>query len=426
MVMTPERTTSTEHGGQEPTRSSQGDVGTYSLVCTGWMPWGTSWKRNQSMLSELSKLPMFRRAVFVNPRPLWAFHELWRGDGNLSNRMARLVKAIPHTYDRRIRICNKFHFIPFKHQFPAGARFEDWLFRSLVRWLRGTGPFILLNNHPHFFSQPLLVELMDQAALSVFDMSDDFVEYFQIEEHRRQLEENIEFCWSNSDVVFAINEHVKRKYGKHNPNAYVIPNATNYFNFDRPRYHRIPFLEAIKAKGQPILGYTGIINRVRIDYELLETVLRARQDCQFVFVGSTDTSFAPIAAKYPNVHYHRQVHYGVLPDWISYFDATIVPFQVNEHTRGNDLLKFNDYLAMGKSIVTTNTGGASKYDGLVRIASDAESFLACIEQSLRGDASEVVVRRKNEARRNSWDRRVREVESILREHLASNPPERTP
>ena len=71
------------------------------------------------------------------------------------------------------------------------------------------------------------------------------------------------------------------------------------------------------------------------------------------------------------------------------------------------------------TIVTTNTGGAMKYQGLIRIASDATTFLESIEQALQEDSSELLVKRKNEAQRNSWDHRVLEVESIFRKHLAA-------
>ena len=80
------------------------------------------------------------------------------------------------------------------------------------------------------------------------------------------------------------------------------------------------------------------------------------------------------------ISYHLPaVNYQQLPDYLNYFQVTIVPFQINDHTKGNNLLKFHDYLAMGKPVVTTNIGGAEDLKDVVRIADTPAAFLSQIE-----------------------------------------------
>ncbi|RKZ14823.1 hypothetical protein DRQ53_10565, partial [bacterium] len=221
----------------------------------------------------------------------------------------------------------------------------------------------------------------------------------------------------NSDLVFSINQHVAEKYGEFNPNTMVVQNSTNFPNFHREHYAKIPWLEQIQSRGGPILGCTGIINRVRIDYDLLERTVTSRPKWQFVFVGSADRSFLDIVARHTNLHHHRQVPYEELPDWIQYFNAAIIPFRLNEHTRGNDLLKFHDYLAMGKSIVTTNTGGAWKFGDLIHVAEDGPGFVEAIERAIQPVDEELRQQRIEMARSNSWDQRAAEIWQVLEEHL---------
>lgn len=388
-----------------------------TLVCLGELGWENSWKRNQSMVYQLARLPLFDRVVFVNPRPVWVRDELMSGRGSLFGRVRGLFRAVPRVYDHKIRTCGIVHFMPFKERFPQAGRLEDGVWLGLLRLQRGARPYVLLNNNPDFHPKSILHRLMRDAALRVFDLSDDFEEFYEDEHHRAIYRQSMAYSCENSEVVLAVNDHVQQKYAVYNPAIYVVPNATNYWNFHRNHYAKVPFIEKVRALGGPILGHTGTINRVRLDYELLEQLAQTRREWQFVFVGSADPSFLAVVDRHPNLHYHGQVAYQALPDWIHAFDVAIIPFRVNDHTLGNDLLKFNDYLAMGKSIVTTDTGGARKYDDLIMVADGAADFMACVDRALAGESDDIRQRRRDLARQNSWEDRARTVQSIFLEHL---------
>ncbi len=392
-----------------------------ALICLGEVPWDDSWKRNQSMVYELSKLALFDRVVFVNPRAVWVKDLLITGPGTFPQRLRSIIRAAPRSYGRKIRICSMFCFLPMKRHLPSAERFEEKCFASMVRYFQGNRPTVLLNNHPLFFSSQLLDELMQKAVLSVFDLSDDFVEFYRVDADRLAIGSSLHHACSHSDLVFTVNEHLKNKYAHFNSNMYVVPNATNFENFHRDAYRPVDFLEDIRARGGSILGYSGNINSIRVDYALLEALASNRLDCQYVFIGGADPSFHSIVERHPNLHHHPWVSSDRLADCIRYFDAAIIPFQVNAHTLGNDLLKFNDYLAMGKPIVTTDMGGARKYEGLLWIATDAAHFLASIDEALGESSPEIRQRRMDMAATNSWRQRALEIQDILLKHLPSDP-----
>ena len=91
----------------------------------------------------------------------------------------------------------------------------------------------------------------------------------------------------------------------------------------------------------------------------------------------------------------------------------IVPFKINDHTKGNDLLKLHDYLAMGKPVVSTDIGGADDLRDVIRIAEGPSDFRDAIEESLHNDTQQDVSKRKNVALRNSWHLRIRELEELI-------------
>ncbi|MDQ7837659.1 MAG: glycosyltransferase [Thermodesulfobacteriota bacterium] len=259
----------------------------------------------------------------------------------------------------------------------------------------------------------MLDKLLPDAVLSIFDFSDDFVELVRRQEDKKFYFHNMTKYARAADIVLTVNEHLKNKYGFLNKNIHVLKNATNYSNFDRTKFAPITFFENIKGKGQPIIGYTGWINRTRIDFGLLDFLVERRPEWQFVFIGPADDFFIERYSQYENIHIIPPVDYKELPDYINYFDVAIVPFQINEHTKGNDLLKFHDYLAMGKPIVSTKIGGAEDLKHVIGIAQRPSEFLEEIEKSLTNKTYADISKRKNVALKNSWHNRIKELEILI-------------
>jgi hypothetical protein len=103
---------------------------------------------------------------------------------------------------------------------------------------------------------------------------------------------------------------------------------------------------------------------------------------------------------------------------LQYFNVAIVPFQVNENTKGNDLLKLHDYLAMGKPVVSTNIGGAVDLKEVIRIAQTPQEFLKRIEEFLKNHCCEDdVAHRKRHGLKNSWRARIGELEVLVKRSL---------
>ena len=216
-------------------------------------------------------------------------------------------------------------------------------------------------NCPNILYPYPLDELLATSALSFFDFSDDFVEVATNKEVRDIFLINITKYAKAADTVLTVNEHLKAKYSYLNQNIHVFKNATNYYNFDRKSYRVIPFLEKLKSKGHPIIGYSGMVNEVRIDLDVIDCIATKRPDWQMVFIGPAKARLIERYTHYKNVQFMPPVDYQSLPDYIHYFDVAIVPFKINEHTRGNNLLKFHDYLAMGETSSQHECGGRNRF-----------------------------------------------------------------
>ncbi len=380
------------------------------------------WKRNQSMMAEMSKWSFIDRVIFVNPTI--SVRTLLEYKHNHSNSSLGDVPRIFLTrVDPKISVYSPITFFPCKNIFPVLDDIEQCISLKMIRHANKGKPYILFMNCPNIASPKVLDALLEHAAISFFDISDDFPALGYDSNSQDIFRKNMEKYVKASDVVLTVNEHVKDKYAHLNDRMHVIRNGTNYENFNRQNFQEISALERIKGNGHPIIGYIGMANMGRIDSDLLDYLIGEKPDWHFVFLGSAHENFIEQYAHYENVHILDPVHYQELPCYIRYFDVAFVPFRENENTKGNDLLKLHDFLAMGKPIVCREIGGAKDLEDVLHVAGTPLEFLESIEQCLalgNAENAETIARRKKVALKNSWQNRVKELEEISRGKLGDN------
>ncbi|MCD4777918.1 MAG: glycosyltransferase [Desulfobacterales bacterium] len=391
----------------------------YNIICFGFLPWNNMWGRNQSMMAEIAQFHLIHNVIFVDP--LLSIRKVFMHKSKHLNTSSHIAgKLFPSKKTSKIWEYVPLTFLPFKRRFSALEKLENRINLNIIRLINSNMPFILFINSPKNSLQYLLDELLKKADLSIFDFCDDFVEYYPSEavEARAIFSRNIEKYAKSSDIVLSINDHLRNKYSFLNKNIHVIKNGTNYYNFDRKSYKTIDFLERIKSKKKPIIGYSGNINTFRIDFSLLDFLLDQRPNWQYVFIGPAESYFTKRYLKFENVYHVPPVDYQTLPDYIRYFDVAIVPFKINEHTKGNNLLKFHDYLAMGKPIVSTDMGGANDLRDVIRIAQRPSDFLEKVEKALSPDTFRDTLKRKKVALENSWQHRIKELEELIKNSIS--------
>ena len=368
------------------------------------------------MMAEISKYDFINRLIFVNPG-ISIRSMLIRKNNNSKVTSSITGKIFPSKITPKIFVYTPMDILPNRKCLAVLKRIEIRIMLKIIRHLNKDKPYILFMNCPNISSHYILDELLKNAELSIFDFSDDFVELVVDKKNKGICRRNVIKYAKAADIVLAVNDHIKNKYAFLSSNIHVIRNATNYYNFERKSYKSIDSLERMKQYKKPIIGYSGIANLWRFDTNLLDFLLEKRPDWQFVFIGPADSFFIERYLQYKNVHHLLPVEYQSLPDYLRYFDVAIIPFIINEHTKGNDLLKLHDFLAMGKPVVSTAIGGAGDFKGVIKIAHRSIDFLGEIEKSLLDDNYDDVLERKSVALKNSWHNRVKELERLIKAGL---------
>lgn len=393
-----------------------GKEATYNIICFGFIPWSNMWKRNQSMMAEISKCDFINRLIFVNPST--SIRVIFRRrNGNRNAGSNLLSKLVSSKIAPEIFVYSPINIFPYRKYLSVLKKIENKIMLKIIRYLNNHKPYIIFMNCPNTYLHYILDELLKGAELSIFDFSDDFVELVTNEKIKESYMRNISKYAKAADIVLTVNDHIKKKYASLFSNIHVIRNATNYENFDRKSYKSIDLLEKMKSNKNPIIGYSGLANLWRFDNKLLDFLLEKRPDWQFVFIGPADSKFTERYLRHKNVHIMSPVEYQRLPDYIHYFDVAIVPFEINAHTKGNDLLKLHDFLAMGKPVVSTRIGGANDLKDVIRIAQRPSDFLNGIEKALLDDNQDDVLRRKNVAMKNSWHNRIKKLEELIKDSI---------
>ncbi|HTY36190.1 MAG TPA: glycosyltransferase [Bacteroidota bacterium] len=170
--------------------------------------------------------------------------------------------------------------------------------------------------------------------------------------------------------------------------------------------------------GKPIIGYSGVI-RYMIDLDLILQIAEQKPEWDIVMVGPVTESrsefYQQISAlkKRSNVYFVGSKPAGELPAYINAMDVCLLPYVRGEISSYYAApLKFYEYLAAGKCVVSTI--GPTEYDSDVVInAHSTADVLHAIEEALARNTGELIQKRKEIARQNSWTERIRQIDSIL-------------
>jgi teichuronic acid biosynthesis glycosyltransferase TuaC len=216
-----------------------------------------------------------------------------------------------------------------------------------------------------------------------------------------------------ANVVFAVSQPIYKDKKILNGNTYYIPHGVNYEHFANGANNDKPAL--LSGIPSPIIGFYGLISRDWVDFDLVSRIAKAHPEWSVVMIGKIDAQAKDLPAA-KNIYYLRPIAYDDLPSYGKHFDVAMIPFNINELTLCSNPLKLYEYFAMGKPVVSVDLPEIRHLDGMVRIAKDHDQFVECIETCLKGDGAEIIAKRIEFARNNSWDRKVEEILAIVEKH----------
>lgn len=266
--------------------------------------------------------------------------------------------------------------------------------------------YVFINSYNPFY--PINFPKNKKPQLTVYHCVDNIGASDYVGKHGLRLEEKM---ISDYDITVTTSKELFRLKSPFSNKIYQIPNAADIRLFDTDDKLEVP--ERMIQIDHPIVTYVGNIDP-RLDFDLLEYLAENMKDVNFVFIGPKTSSQVSGLEVFSNVHFMGKMDISEIPAYLDCSDCAIIPFRCNELTKSIYPLKVNEYLAMGKPVVSTGfSEDIRDFEDIISIASTKETFMSAIQLAIQSYDKGIVIQRKERARLNNWEARGDEFLSIM-------------
>ena len=207
-----------------------------------------------------------------------------------------------------------------------------------------------------------------------------------------------------ADVVMVTCSNLFERCRSNSEHVYMVPAVINLDQFNLANGHAADsessdgFTRASAKWPRPVIGYVGGLHKL-VDYRLLVGLAKARPGWSFVLVGARTADVEELATL-PNVRLIGQCPHAELSKFIQQFDVCVVPYLNSEITATVVPMKINEYLAMGKPVVSTSLPTVLEFNDRHRVlltsTNETETYLKAIEDALSLPLDAATVRRRRE------------------------------
>jgi len=259
--------------------------------------------------------------------------------------------------------------------------------KKVIIWLTGPNTFLLGHlNQDNFF----LYDCTDQHC----NMTDKIADK-KIKKQEREIIRKSSLTVVNSPSLY----QEKVKYSSkvfQVPAGFPLKFFLNYKKESKSKeLDNIP---------RPIIGYTGAIS-FRLDFSLLEKIIKRCSDFSFVFIGfilksrivpphqnmDKKVNFSLCWKKlqnYQNFYFLGPKPRRLLPSFIDCFDVGFIPYDIKqEFNKMSNPIKVYEYLALGKPVVSTKISSLDKFSDNIYFINSLQEFQNSLKIILKNKVS---------------------------------------
>lgn len=343
--------------------------------------------RDAHFMQEFGKHPQINKVLIVN-RPtslpeMLLLRKNWHiteGNSIYATRNMKLSQVDDKSYTVDTRVLDTWKPLIQQRKWLPSAYGNKKLVHNVESAL---STLDMRQNYALFMSAPLFVPLVKQLTPKViaFDAQDNLMKH-SLYRNVPNLLSYYDYCMKYADIITANSMETTQWFALKNDNATHIGNGVSLTFFDSTKEYMIP--DDLRNIPRPIVGYAGKMQDM-FDVTLMCKTVESMTDVSFVFIGQQlNSKWMKPLWRYPNVYYLGDKRYYLLPSYLAAFDVCIIPYRPDKQ-HGGDPIKFYEYLAMQKPIVTTDIGDVSKFRSYpnVRIANTAKQFSVDLKSLLK-------------------------------------------
>lgn len=261
-----------------------------------------------------------------------------------------LLQRTPHVQGSKLTPMRKWVYRPYESQNRRtffSKKLIDLITRKKLKGFHSQGSSNIL-----FFEQPfpLVFEIPAMKRLGytvVYDLIDDWSAYQDTPSYFKETEP---YLLTHADIITATARSLYEKALDYNKNSFLCPNAVDTDHFLKAR--DVCKKPEDLPEGRPRIGFFGII-REWFDTGLLRYAALQKPHFEFCLIGGYTEDIFKQLKDLRNVHFLGRKDYSALPQYLHHFNATIIPFVINDLIRSTNPIKVYEYLAGGKPVVST-------------------------------------------------------------------------
>jgi len=378
--------------------------------------WNFLWQVHQEIASRLAAAG--NRVLYIENLGVRApgIGDAGRIVGRLKNwARARRSKGVRQVAPN-VFVCSPIVFPPF------GSRLRTIFNRSLflpalkrvVRKLGFRDP-IIWTYLPTDTGAALIQMLSSPQTLVVYHWVADFSQLIRQVELLRVSERDV---LSMSDLVLASCSQLAKSAARFNDHVYLTRHGVNLaaFPFADPQSDQGAAPVELQNLQHPLIGYVGGIHR-HVDLDLVRQIALRRPDWTWVMIGSVQVPIE-LLKDIPNIKFLGAKPHSDLASYIRHFDVCTVPYAKTESTATVVPTKINEYLAVGRPLVTTDLPTIQEFNaepGVINVAAaDPESFIVALTAALlTRDNPQLARRRRDLATLADWNLQLERISDLI-------------
>ncbi len=344
----------------------------------------------------------------------------------ISRHRSKLLKGKPYE-DTDVKTPENLHSIitPLMYpinRLPPGKTYEWWLAKNDKK-VRDTIKFIInkfdvkdyifINCFDPFYQNVLPKEHM--PLVDIYQSVDDISQNPYTIRHGVEQEK---VSVAKADMVITTSTNLKEIMSAYSNEVHTIHNAAAIDIFSRTYKEKFERPEEIKNITNKIIGFTGCLDAVRINFDLLYEIGVKHSDKTLLIVGPYDEAEMKKAQlnTLDNIIFTGAKNINDLPQYLHFMDCVIIPFARNTLTRSIYPLKINEYLASGKPVVSSNFSvDILTFKDVIHLAENDEDFINKINDALADQSEENLKIRLEVAQKNSWKARVEQLWYVVKD-----------
>lgn len=384
-----------------------------NIICISSIDWDFVWQGHQEIMSAFAENG--NRVLFIENTGV-------RTPGIKD--LSRIVKRIRNWFKGikgiREEAKNLYIFSPLVLPFPH-SRIATWINQRIIssildKWTRAmefSDPIIWI-----FLPTPLSINIAKSSInkLIIYYCIDNFSVSSSSAKKIRASERKL---LKEADLIFATSGELYNYCSRYNDKVFSFPFAVNFRKFEKIRLKDSAIPEELKDVKHPLIGYVGGVHKW-IDKDLIKEAAEKHPGHSFIFIGPVQTDLS-LLRPFKNVYFLGKKDHEEIALFIKHFDVAIIPYLITDYTNNVYPTKLNEYLALGKPVVSTSLPEIQKfnrdYKDILYVAENNEKFSEYIDKAIVEDNQALKERRIDTAQQNNWGDRIEKMCGLIEEQV---------